>query len=231
MLGPIIVAVAGGKGGAGKTTVSVNLASEMQRRGRRVLLVDADPQGTTTEWFRVAAENKRAAPTCVRMQAAMDRHDQLPRMARNFDVVVIDGPPRIGEIQRSMLALADLVLFPCAPTAADVWALPQSLAMLEAAQQLRPSLRGAVVLVRTMARSSATASVRRELQRSKVPVLSAELGQRVAFCEAMAAGLGVTTYQPRGRAAEEVTALIEEIQRLRRRSLSAAPPMREAVAV
>lgn len=211
----MIIAVAGYKGGAGKTTTAASLAAEHHRRGRKVLLVDADPQGTSTTWHVLAAELKQPTPTLVAMGATMHREDQLPQLARGFDLVIIDGPPRHGDVQRSMMLCADLVLLPCNPSTPDVWAVTQSVALVEETRStLRPNLQGVVLLNRVLPRTTMTTNSREELRKCGLLLLSSELGQRTAFPEAFAAGQGVTTYEPEGRAASEVMALADELERV-----------------
>src|SRR5262245_4570065 len=123
----MIIAFCGQKGGAGKTTAALVTATEWLLRGRRVLLVDADPQGSAKTWGEVAAEGGSAAPTVVAMGAGLHRPDQLPALARSFDLTLIDCPPRHGEIQRAALMVADLAVLPCGPSGLDVWALGESL--------------------------------------------------------------------------------------------------------
>src|SRR5436189_232610 len=83
-------------GGVGKSTTAVCLAVAALERGQRVLLVDADPQGTTRTWGEVASERGRPSPTVVAMGAAMHRSGQLRDVAGNYDLTFIDCPPRHG---------------------------------------------------------------------------------------------------------------------------------------
>jgi chromosome partitioning protein len=212
----MIITVAGQKGGAGKTTAAISTAAEWFARGRRVLLVDADPQGSAKTWGEVAAEEKRPAPTVVQMGAGLHRPDQLPALAAPFDVCVVDCPPRHGEIQRAALMTADLAVLPCGPSALDVWALSESLELVKAAQQVKPSLKAVVLITRKMPRTTLGAGVREALAEVGLPVLKAELCLRVTYPEAVAAGLGVTAYAPRSPAADEVRALVGELEALLR---------------
>lgn len=208
----MILSVTGSKGGASKSTIAINVAAELLRRGARVLLVDADPQGTATTWAQVAGELQQPAPTTVAMGVTLGREDQLPRLAAKFDHVVIDGPPRLDAVQRAMLLMATCALLPCVPSTPDVWAMSQVLELVkEARAHVRPDLAAGVVLVRTLPRAAITRSCREALRSCGVPVLAAELGQRVAFPSALAAGRGVTTFEPGGRAAAEVVALVDEV--------------------
>lgn len=206
-----VVAIAGQKGGSGKTTTAIAVAGELVAGRKRVLLVDADPQGTARTWGEVAAEAGHPAPTIVAMGAGLHRPDQLPALARNYDWTVIDCPPRHGEIQRAALMVANLAVLPCGPAAVDAWALSESLDMVREAQALRPKLRAAVLITRKLARTAIGSSARQVLSSCGLPLLRTELGHRVIYQEAPAAGLGVTAYAPSSQAASEVRRLVAEI--------------------
>lgn len=211
---PMILALAGQKGGSGKTTVALAVAAELFNLGAKVLLVDADPQGSARTWGAVMAEAGKEGPTIVGMGADLYKPGQLPTLAKGFDQVVIDCPPRSGDTQRAALMVADLAVLPCGPSAVDAWALAESVELVNAAQQLRPELQGAVLITRKVARTAIGAGAREALAGCGLPVLEAELGFRVAYQEAPAAGLGVTQYAPQDAAAEEVRALVSELLEL-----------------
>jgi chromosome partitioning protein len=206
--------LAGQKGGVGKTTVALCLAAEAVHRGLRVLLVDADPQGSARTWGDVAAEAGRPAPTLVAMGATMHRDGQLAQLARGYDLTLVDCPPRHGEIQRSALLCADLVILPCGPSAVDAWALSASLELVQEARALAPALRAHVLITRKQGRTALGKGARAVLAASGLPVLTTELGYRIAYQEALAAGQGVTTYAPRDPAAAEARALLDEVRTL-----------------
>jgi chromosome partitioning protein len=209
----MIIALTGQKGGIGKSTTAVCLAAAAMQRSLRVLLVDADPQGTVRTWGDVAAEAGRTTPTVVAMGAAMHRPGQLPDMASSFDLTIVDCPPRLGDVQRAALMIADLALLPCGPTAVDAWALAGTLEVVKEAQAVRASLRGAVLITRKQGRTALGKGARSVLEASGLPVLRTELGYRVAYQEAMAAGQGVTAFAPRDPATREIFNLLDELKR------------------
>lgn len=208
---PRVLAVAGQKGGAGKSTVAICLAAEAVARGRRVLLVDADPQGTARTWGAVAAETGHPSPTIVAMGATMHKPGQLLQAAQSFDLVVIDCPGKLGDIQRSALLVADVALLPCGPSAADAWALSSSIELVHEARTFRPTLASAVVITRKQGRTSLGQAAREVLADAGLPVLESELGYRIAFQEALGAGQCVGAYAPRDPASEELRALFDEL--------------------
>lgn len=208
----MILTIAGQKGGAGKTTVALSTASEWASRKKRVLLVDADPQGSAKTWGEVASEQQLVTPTIVSMGAGLHRPEQLPALAANFDHTVIDCPPRHGEIQRAALMVADLALLPCGPSALDIWALAESLALIQAAREIRPQLKAAILITRKIPRTTLGASLREALASTGLPVLKSELCLRVTYPEAIAAGKGITQYEPKSPAATEVRALVKELE-------------------
>ncbi|MDP3219128.1 MAG: ParA family protein, partial [Deltaproteobacteria bacterium] len=145
---PRILAFAGQKGGAGKTTSAIATACEWQARGRRVLLVDTDPQGSARTWADVAGELGTTIPTVVAMGSGLHRPGQLPALAAQYDVTVVDCPPRLDDVQRAVLMVAHVVVIPCGPSTLDTWAIADSLDLVRKAQQLRPELLARVCITR-----------------------------------------------------------------------------------
>src|SRR3954471_6809643 len=94
----MIIGVLSQKGGVGKTTIAVNAAATLATRGRRVLLVDADPQGSSLAWS--SARDRDPLFPVVGM-AKPSLHRDLPEIGKDYDVVVIDGAPRVNELGRS----------------------------------------------------------------------------------------------------------------------------------
>jgi chromosome partitioning protein len=205
----MIIAIAGQKGGAGKSTVAVHLAAEWHRRGLRVLLVDADPQATALTWAEVAAEGPSSPPNVISMGDNLRR--QLSNVAESYDITVIDCPGRLSKRQAGALMVADIAVIPCGPSTPDVWAVAESVDLIREVQELRQDLQ-AVVVINRKTRTTEGRLARESLEALGLPVLLAELGLRVAFSEALAAGLGVTEYAGGSDAAAELRHLADEIE-------------------
>ena len=215
------IAILNQKGGVGKTTLAVHLAAAFALDGRSVLLVDADPQASALEWSAARA----AAPLFpVVGMAKPSLHRDLPQLARGLDVVVIDGPPRVGEIARSAMLAADLVLIPVQPSPYDVWAAREVIDLLAEASVFAENIKAAFVVNRKIVNTAIGRDVGLALAAYDLPVLAAQICQRVGFAESAAAGLTVLETDPRGAAAAEIHALVVAI-----RALAPAPRAGEAV--
>jgi chromosome partitioning protein len=199
-----VVAVAQQKGGSGKSTIAANLAAVLAGGGRRVALLDTDPQGSVTRWHeeRRRRGDGRATslffdhPSGWRVPTALDR------LRRQQDLIVLDTPPHAGTDAKLAIRAADLVLMPLQPSPADLWASEGTRRL--AAEERRP-LRA--LLNRVPAQGKMRDRVAAALAEQEVALLEQSLGNRAQFGAAFLEGLSVAEAAPRSTAAAEVRAL------------------------
>jgi chromosome partitioning protein len=203
----MIISVLNQKGGVGKTTIAVNLAACFSRSGRRTLLVDGDPQGSALAWSGV----RQAEPLFVVVGMAKPTlHRELPALKQSYDVVVIDGAPRVNELGRSAILASDLVLIPVQPSPYDVWAAGDTVQLISEAAVYKAGLRSAFIINRMIAKTAIGRDVVTALERfPDTPVLGHPLIQRVIYAESAARGLSVLEAAPRSEAARELLQLAE----------------------
>lgn len=226
----IVIAVANQKGGCGKTTVAMNLAGALGRAGYRVLLVDADPQGSAMQWRNNREES--GLPFAIQPYPYGTLHKELPRLLQDsdYELVVIDCPPggavkgdsrfRADDITRSALLASHLVLMPVRPTPLDYHAatallpLLQDIAFYREGQPLRAVL---VINGKSPGRTRLGAEakeVARDLFAADgvdIRVAETELCARQAYAEAPSTGTTVVDYDPQSKATEEIRLLTEEV--------------------
>jgi chromosome partitioning protein len=206
----VIISIINQKGGVGKTTLAISLAAAFAGRKQRVLLVDADPQGSALDW--VAVRGKDTPFAAVGIPKAI-LHIELPKVVKDYDAVVIDGPPRIYEVARSAVMASDVVLIPVLPSQFDVWAAEESVKLLEECAVYKKHLKAAFVINRKIANTAIGRDVVKALKQYPLPVLQSTVCQRVAFAES-ARGRTVLEIAPESSASKEIQALAKEVMKL-----------------
>lgn len=207
-----ILAVANLKGGGGKTTIAVNLASALAGRAA-VTVVDADAQGTATAY---AAQGELPVPV---LSLPLDAEQAAGRwinrvLGIDADLVIIDCPPHVGAATESAVAIADLVLIPVIPSAADLMATTAALELVRRATEARKDGGPQYMLVpsRVDRRTAAGREIQRALKRLGGTV-APPIGQRTAFVDAFGAGYWIGDYAPNSKAEAEIAALARVVRR------------------
>ena len=204
----MIISVQNQKGGVGKTTIAVHISHALALRGGRILLVDADPQGSARDW---AAARNSDLPFSV---VGLDRptiHRDLPAIAKSYSHVVIDGPPRVSDLARSAIMASNIVLIPVQPSPYDIWATEKVISLIREASVYKDWLKSVFVVNRKIVNTSIGRDVAEALSGYQIPVLKSAICQRVAFAESATIGCTVLETEPKGAAAAEIRALVEEL--------------------
>jgi chromosome partitioning protein len=186
------------KGGSGKTTLAVNCAVAAEQAGARTLILDMDAQATAEAWYQSREDD---APQVIRLSPSeLDRAVKAAR-GRGFDVVLIDTPGRDEPGTAAAIRASDFCVIPCRPSPADMRATPPTVETVR-----RLSKPAAFVLTQTPPRS-----FRNREAESGLSVLGmvcpVHVVLRNAYQDAQGVGLGVTEYEPEGKAAGEIREL------------------------
>jgi chromosome partitioning protein len=212
----MIVAFVNRKGGVGKTTLALHVAGAWAGRGKRVVVIDADPQGSALDWSEQRAREGLPRLFGVLGLARDTLHIEAPEIARDVNHVVIDGSSRSAALMRSAMLAADLAMIPAQPSPFDGWASAEMLRLLQEARTFRPRLIARFVLNRCGPRTVSTRETAEALANHEPPLLASRVGQRVVFADAARTGRLVSEVQRSARAAREITALAVEIERIAR---------------
>lgn len=204
------IAVANQKGGTGKTTLAVNLAAGLHRRGTTVLL-DADPQGSATNWARVGGVDGDLPP--VRALVAAEVGTAIGQAAGSARFVLVDCPPHLqSDALRRVADWVDLVLIPIQPSPLDLWASVEMASAVAGTRARNPRLRAFMVLNQLDSRNALSGAMHQALAEFDVPALANGLTRRAAFRSAALEGRSVYGLGNRGASAvRDLEAIIKEI--------------------
>jgi len=202
-----IIAIVGNKGGAGKTTLSVNLATGLNKRSRTAI-IDADPQRSSLQW-RAFAEND-----IVQVYAAEDELQvQAEDLKQKYDRIIIDCPPSVYAPETNKaLVISQHAVIPVQPSPMDLWATVHIVEAVEKAQETNPGLKPLLVINQLEPRTLLSRLVREAVQEIGIPVADAMIRRRAIFRSTALDGKSVYEAGRRGDAAvEEIEYLIQEI--------------------
>lgn len=205
----MIIGVLNQKGGVGKTTLSVNIAAALARTGQRVLLIDADPQGSALDWAAAREEEPLFAVVGLPKPSI---HKELSVVGEGYDHIVIDGPPRVTDLARSAIMASDVVLVPVQPSPYDIWAADEVVKLIQEASVFKENIKSFFVINRKITNTAIGRDVREALEAYDLPTLEASVVQRVVFAEAAAVGKAVYEQDRDGIASQEIEAVVSELQ-------------------
>jgi chromosome partitioning protein len=209
-----IIAVCNQKGGPGKTTLTMQLAGTLARRGYKVLVVDADPQGSATRWAASAEDDAPYPASVVGLSAAGAKvHREVKKFVDDYQFIVIDCPPAADSpVPQSALLISDLALVPIIPSPLDMWAAVGIRKVIETVSEINPELKARLVLNQCQVNTNLNKEALEILPEFGIELLSAHLAQRQVYRQS--AVFGQTVHYLGGKAAaatEELEALTREI--------------------
>lgn len=206
-----IVALVGNKGGAGKTTLAVNLAASLASHAPTIVL-DADPQGSALQWHVI-----KDGDDAIRVvEATEDLESAAVDATAQYAHVVIDCPPSVHATQtHAALRVCDLALIPVQPSPVDLWATVHIVRGIEEAREVNPQLRAFLVINQVETRTTLSRLVREVLTELELPVAATAIRRRAIYRVSALEGKSVLEMGRRGAdAAAELHKLITEVKML-----------------
>jgi chromosome partitioning protein len=203
-----VIALVGNKGGAGKTTLSVNLAAGLARYAETAI-VDADPQGSSVHWYANSTD-ERVTPV---YQSESELLYQINGLKNQYPYIIADCPPSVHAPQTdAILKMADVALVPVQPSPIDLWATVHIEQAVTEAKRINPTLRALLVVNQMELRSTLSKLIRDALSEIAVPVANTAVRKRAVYKASALEGRTVFDMGKRGEeAARELDQLIKEV--------------------
>jgi len=205
-----IIAILNPKGGVGKSTLTSNLARSLQLEDKKILIADSDPQGTLRDWRQT--DQNDIQPVVV----GIDRpnlHKDIHVVAASFDFVFIDGAAKLQEMVVSSVKIADIILIPIQPSAADIWGCRDLISLIKARQEVTDGKpKTCFIINRQIKNTNLANDITKVLKEYELPILKSRITQRVIYTEALSAGTTVLDAEPCGSATQEIKNLSKELK-------------------
>ena len=194
----MIISTTNQKGGVGKTTIAVHLTAWLSEKGFKVAVVDADVQCSSTQWLKEACPE---VPV-VRLQTADDVLEGIPKLQKEYEIIVVDGPAGLTEVTRAVLLVTDGTLLPCGPSALDLRAADEAVRVLNQAQGIRNGKPWAFLVPNRLQRRLRLSKELLETGKSLGIPVAPGLGLRQAFADAPGQGTTVWKMGPQAKDAQ-----------------------------
>jgi chromosome partitioning protein len=203
----MVISLINQKGGVGKTTTAINIASALSAKKLNVMMVDADPQGSVMQWQSAGANREFDV---VHLPAS-DLRSQIEIHRRAFDHVVIDSPPALSQASQEIAAASDLAIIPIAPSSLDIWSSRETIRLVSDVGRTHPGLFARLLVYRKIPGTRLAAEAREALNSYGLEIFKTEISQRIAYVEAIVSGVSILKYSPNSVAAREIRSLCDEI--------------------
>jgi chromosome partitioning protein len=190
-----VIAIVNQKGGAGKTTLTMNLAGALAHRKYKVLVIDADPQGTATRWAASAEDEEVFPAAVIGLSAATTKvHREVKKFVADYEWIIIDCPPAADStIPQSALLVADLALVPLLPSPLDIWAAVGIREVIHNISDLNETLESRLVLNECQPNRTLSQKALEILPEFGIQLLDSYIGRREVFRQTPS--FGQTVYQ------------------------------------
>ena len=206
------------KGGVGKTTITVNLASAFTQRGKSVCIIDTDlKQHSSLEWAGARGEDRPTIQVFA-VEPNQVNTKMLKSMEEKFDLIIIDGTPQLSELATRTILASDIILIPILPSIFDFRAFETFFQLLNELKETKQSnglgnVEAYIVMNRVNEKTNVSKEIVEGLKSYQIPILETKISSRTAYADTATDGIGVVEGKDK-KAREEFSRLTDEIEKI-----------------
>lgn len=205
----MIISITSLKGGVGKSTLAQNIAVCLAHNGYKVCIADADTNQSSLRWSALRSESLPTIPAFGVPERTLAAN--IKQLAKDYEVVVIDGTPSIDRVSSKIILLADLLLIPMLPSGLDIWATELFLERYEDAKvEKEKEIPAYMIMNQYSDRLTFNREVKEAVTDMGVELFDSSIHSRVAYQEVIVRGLGVIEYKDE-KAKSEMLELYNEL--------------------
>ena len=206
------------KGGVGKTTITVNLASAFTQRGKSVCIIDTDlKQHSSLEWAGARGEDRPTIQVFA-VEPNQVNTKMLKSMEEKFDLIIIDGTPQLSELATRTILASDIILIPILPSIFDFRAFETFFQLLNELKETKQSnglgnVEAYIIMNRVNEKTNVSKEIVEGLKSYQIPILETKISSRTAYADTATDGIGVVEGKDK-KAREEFSRLTDEIEKI-----------------
>jgi chromosome partitioning protein len=209
----MIISVTSLKGGVGKSTIAQNLAVCFAHNGYKVCLADADTNQSSLRWSSLRNEELPYVPAFGVPEKTLGAN--VKQLAKDYEIVIIDGTPSLDRVSSKIILLADLLLIPILPSGLDVWATEMFLQRYQDAQvEKETEIPAYLLLNQYQDNISFNKEVKEALSETGIALLATSLRSRIAYREVIVQGKGVIEHKDEKAKSEVMNLYLEILTKL-----------------
>lgn len=208
----MLILIGGEKGGSGKSCIAQNISVLLRQSGKEVLLIDCDPQRTTSDWIQERKENKELTPIeCIQLYGNI--FDTLEQLKKKYNTIVVDCGGHDSKAFRSCLVSCSHALFPLRPKRRDLKTLLHLEELISESKITNKLLKYSVVINQ----APALPSQFKRIEEAKsicgswgIPCLNSVLTYRNVYDDSEESGASVIEVKTDEKAIHELTNVVKE---------------------
>lgn len=204
-----VITICSLKGGTGKSTIALNLGSVLSEQKHKVLVVDADPNGSIAHWQGIKNQDKPEILVEPKPVIHIDKRIEVE--AGRYDIVLIDTPPYASERVRTAINASNRLIIPIVPGVMDIWRIERLLNMYRSVRTFNPRLEARLLISRVDRRTRVGREFRKNIEGLGVAIFSTEIIERIVYGKTWLAGLTVDKLEPGGQGVKDIEQLAYEV--------------------